>query len=178
LLTAVLVAALILGTQPLPAAETPTGTIKGSVRDSTGNQAVLNATVLAYHLSSASIYRSAPTNEKGKYEITGLQHGYYDVAVETADGLYVGNQVVNVPPDGKATASFSLIESTSFGPDTREFPGAETPTTGIAQYAKEKSKKGIALIAGGSLLVVLLLAAGGSSSSGGGPPSPSTPPAP
>jgi len=163
--------------QPLPAAEAPTGTISGTVRDSAGQEVVRNATVLAYHLSSANIYRSAPTGEKGKYEITGLQHGYYDVAVETVDGLYVGNQVVNVPPNGKATASFSLLDSTSFGPDTREFPGTDTPTTGIARYAKEKSKKGVALIVGGSLLVVLLLVAGGSSSSGG-PPSPSTPPAP
>jgi len=168
---------VLLSVGSLPAVDVDSGgvgSIAGRVLDSTGKKSVAGATVLAYHLASATIYRSSPTSDNGRYEIAGLPHGYYDIAVELPDGLYVGNQVVNVPPGGHATATFSLLASSSFGPETRDFPGADQPATGIAQYGKKKKKKGVALIVTGSVLAVALLFALGGDSS----PSPSTPPAP
>jgi hypothetical protein len=173
---ALLVAVLFSGITLVPAQGTigaETSSIIGRVTAGDGKDPVNGATVIAYHLSSAEIYKSTVTLSNGKYEITGLPHGYYDVAVESADGLYVSNQVLNVPPDGKAVANLQLVPEAMAGEGPREFPGSEQEPGGIAQLVKKK-KKGKAILIGVGGAAALAAAGGGSS--GGGSPSPSQPP--
>ncbi len=148
----------------VPGNSTLAGTI---VSDS--KKKVSGATVLAYQLSTAQVFRSAPTGEKGHYEIAGLSHGYYDIAVETNSDLFVGNQVINVPAQGNAVASFSLTTSDVIGTGPRDFPGSDRAPTGFATLVTQNfwmTGKGIAIWAGGGLATVILIVAGTRSSSG------------
>ena len=155
--------------------------IVGKVKGSDGAP-ITGARVQAYHLSTEKLYSSEPTGSKGQYVVEGLPYGYYDLAVETVDGLFVGNQVANVAPSSKAVLNFTLSPLTADN-EGREFPGTESSSAGIAQVTKKaagrqfwRSAKGIAVIAGGGAAVLLLVAGGGGSGGGSPPPvSPATP---
>ena len=144
-------------------------TIKGKITTGPKKTPVPGATILIYHLATATIHRSAPTDEKGHYEVSGLEHGYYDLAVESPDGLYVGNQVVNLLPGGKMVSNFNLEVSGTGESSAREFPGSDQPTTGTASFLEKSfwmKPKGIAIWVGGSAVAAALLLSGGSSGSG------------
>ena len=111
------------------------------------------ATVLVYHLASGTIFRSQPTAENGRFEVTGLTHGYYDIAVEAPDGLYVANQVVNVPPGGRAVSNFNLQPTGPGKSGPRDFPGSDQAASGIAAFIEKsfwRKPKGIAIWTGGT----------------------------
>ncbi len=155
------------------AAPAGTSRIEGKITLGAKKSPVADATILVYHLATAKIFRSAPTGENGRFEVTGLVHGYYDVAVETPDGLFVGNQVVNAPPDGRAISNFNLVPAGPGQSKPRDFPGAEQPPTGLATYSHKsfwKKPKGIALWVGGAVAAVAVAASLGSDD----PPSQST----
>jgi hypothetical protein len=173
LLATVLVALLMFSVTAAPPAPESSGSssIIGKVTKGDPKKPVVNATVVMYHLSTAQIFRSAATMSTGKFEITGLPHGYYDVAIETPEGLFVANQVVNVPPDGKAVANLQLVPSTLAEQGPREFPGSDLASAGIAQMYKKSKKKGTAILSGVGGAAVLGLAAGGGSSGKSSSPS-------
>jgi hypothetical protein len=162
-------------------------TLSGKITGSDGKP-LPGARVLAYHLSSEDIFSSEPTDSKGEYLIAGLPYGYFDLAVETGDGLFVANQVFNVAPGSKTAISMSLrtlaqAEGTGEA-QARVFPGASQEPSGVAAVSEKltgrefwRSPKGVAIIAGGGALVLLAIASGGSSSSSSPEPepSPSTP---
>ena len=172
-----LVVALLLGAAPVPltAAEgeiATTSSIVGKLL--LGKRPIEGATVLAYHLATGTTYRSTPSTRSGKFELTGLEHGYYDIAIETADGLFVANQVVNVPPGGEAVARLELIPSAEAAESPREFPGAAEGTAGVAQMVdKPFAKRPVGIVLISFATVGAALAIGGGSS--GGNPSPSMP---
>lgn len=160
-------------------------TIRGQIFASDGKTPVEGAVVHAYHLSTEATFASAPTGPKGRYELTNLPYGYFDLAVETVDGLFVANQVANVPPAGRAVLSFTIADfAQAPGADDdsrRSFPGVEPEPSGIANVRQKltgrefwRSPKGIAIIGGAGGAVLLAIASGGNGSSSG-VPSPSTP---
>ena len=55
--------------------------------------AVTGAVVHVYHLSTETTFHSVATGTNGQFRIEGLPFGYYDVAVETPEGLYVADLV-------------------------------------------------------------------------------------
>ena len=146
----------------------PTSTISGVVSLAGSEAPLVGATVVAYHLATAQLFRSQPTGADGKFTVPNVTFGYYDLAVETADGVFVGDQVVNAPPNGNAVARLKLTPNGAQGNTTREFPGVEGESAGLAQVLKDKKRKGTAWIytAGAAGGAALLLA--GSSDSGGG----------
>ena len=126
------------------------------------------ATVLSYHLVTGTIFRSQPTAENGRFEVTGLTHGYHDMAVEAPDGLYVANQVVNVPPNGRAVSNFNLQPTGAGESGPRDFPGSDQAASGIARFIEKsfwRKPKGIAIWTGGTALAAALLLSLGSDSS-------------
>jgi hypothetical protein len=165
---------------PVLAAADQTGSnLSGRILSQTG-EPVVGARVLAYHLSSEEVFDSEATDAKGGYEISGLPYGYFDVAVETPQGLYVADQVVNVPPSGKVALSLNLFPYTEArADDGRSFPGTEQQPLGEARVQDKvkggefwKSPKGIGTIAGAGAVALLLIAGGGDD---GGSASPSAP---
>ncbi len=177
---AVLLTAALAGT-PLAAAEpaagdAPYGTssIAGKITVAAGGTSALNATVWAYHLSTATMYRSEPTGADGRFTIEGLPPGYFDLAIETSYGFFVGTQVLNVPAGGRAVANMSLMPATTDPAAPRDFAGGERTPSGIAQFIEKSNKKTLGWAVGGGVSAVALLFSGGSS--GGGSSSESEPP--
>jgi hypothetical protein len=169
----VLAAALCFVTS-LPAQEETTGRTEGFARlkgkVTSDNKPLEGAVVIAYELSTEQVHRSTPTDGKGRYEISELPLGYYDLAVQTTSGLFVGNQVVNIPPSDKTEVDFAVApySSAAAAAEVREFPGSDQAAQGVAtvgegQTAKEfwKSPKGIAILVGGGGVVLLAIAASG-----------------
>ncbi len=165
----VVLAAMVVGTAPVavPADDGPKGSLlTGKVFAADGKTPVAGATVHAYHLSTEETTQSDPTAANGEYNIPELEYGYYDLAVETPDGLYVASHVVNVPPGGKVIVLFTLL---AYGPDDplRQFPGTEDSASGLAKVLEKKTRKeffrspkGVALAAGTGGAVLLIIASG------------------
>ena len=158
-------------------------TIVGKIRAAGTNQVVAGATVRAYHLDSGQIFASRPSAGNGTFEIVDVPYGYVDLSVETSDGLYAADQVVNVPPDGKIALTF-LIEAFGERPaewwtdnQPRTVPGLEREATGVAELDQQKGKSfwkrsaGIAIIAVGAGAVLLAVASGDDSSTPAASPS-------
>lgn len=152
-----------------PAAAAGTSSIVGKVLGVDGSP-LLGGTVVAYHLATEKVFHSAATDAKGEFALSELPYGYYDLAVQTPDGLYVA-QVLNVPPSGKVATVLRLSPYLAGEASReREFPGATEQPTGRASVTQRptgrdfwRSPKGVAIIAGGGGLLLLGLAAGGGS---------------
>jgi hypothetical protein len=163
--------------QPVYAQHTPddvpgSAKITGKVVDSEGRE-VRGARVLAVHLSSSRVFSGEPSRGNGEYVVTGLPYGYYDLAVEVADEVYVSNRVVNLAPAGTAAVSFTLVP---FNPTTRGLsrthPGSDAETVGVAELRTKpkgrefwRSPKGVAIVSGVAGAALLAIAAGSSSES-------------
>ena len=172
------VACVLPGSMAADEATSPeTSRIEGKITSGSKKAPVADATVLAYHLATGTIFRSQPTAENGRFEFSGLPHGYFDMAVEAPDGLYVANQVVNVPPDGRAVSNFNLRPGGA-GSESRDFPGSDQAASGIATFAGKsfsRKPKGIAIWTGSSVAVVALALILSNDSDSNDPVSPSTP---
>lgn len=130
-------------------------------------KSVEGARVLIYHLSTEKLFTSEPASRGGDFKLSELPYGYFDVAVETPEGIYVADQVVNLPPSGKAVATLSLTPFEDSGArPPREFSGSETESVGWARVKEKvrgaafwKSTTGIAILAGvgGAALLALAL---------------------
>lgn len=139
---------------------TPTGVegtakIKGKVLDAQGKE-VAGARVLAYHLSSERLFTSEPTGKGGEYLVEGLPYGYIDLAIETSEGIFVANRVINLPPAGTAAVILTVVPyQPSTEASARKHPGSEEEPSGVAELRRKpkgrefwRSPKGVAIIAG------------------------------
>ena len=128
---------------------------------------VAGATIIAYHLSSERVYRSAATDSSGNFSIVDLPYGYYDIAVQSSTGLFVADQVINLPPSGKASLSMTLSPGGTDDSAPRGFPGADEAPAGVAMVDKKekgafwKSAGGIAIIAGAGVVLLAAIALSG-----------------
>ncbi|NIM01264.1 MAG: hypothetical protein GTO30_10435 [Acidobacteria bacterium] len=152
---------------PKPAV--PNSMIRGKVFGADGKP-LDGAQVLAYHLATEETF-SATTDGKGEFVLADLPYGYFDLAIRTAEGLYVADQVANVSPTGKNMVQFRLqLFSASTQADRRAFPGADGGPVGLARVIDQRmvgesfwrSPKGISILSGGGALVLLALTGGGS----------------
>lgn len=173
-----IVVSAVLVPSPAPAREESAAApgsaeIVGKVRAAGGKKAVAGAVVRAYHLDTATVYTAEPTGAKGRYRFRRLPHGYFEMSVETADGLFVGDHVVNLPPAGKVAVSFTLSPYAEGAPgpwqgsDPREVLGLDRTASGRADLEEGrrgrefwKSPTGVAIIAGGAGAALLSLASG------------------
>jgi hypothetical protein len=128
---------------------------------------VAGATIIAYHLSSEQVFRSEVIGSSGDFSIVDLPYGYYDIAVQTTNGLFVADQVINLPPSGKASLNLSLSRGGTNESAPRGFPGADEAPVGVARVAKKqkgafwKSPGGIATIAGVGVVLLAAIALSG-----------------
>jgi hypothetical protein len=171
-LLSISVAALPIHAQHTPEEIKGTAKITGKVIDSDGDE-VRGARVLAVHLSSSRVFAGEPSRANGEYVITGLPYGYFDLAVEIAEEIYVSNRVVNVAPAGTAAVIFTLVP---FDPTTegltRPHPGSDAKPAGIARLRTKakgrefwRSPKGVAIVSGVAGVGLLAIAAGSSAES-------------
>jgi hypothetical protein len=127
---------------------------------------VRGAKLVAYHLSSARPYQ-CETSKKGECGLRDLPYGYHDIAILSDDGLFVADQVINIPPNTLFAATLTL--HVTVDPSlTRAFPGIAEQPVGHAVVAERlrgrafwKSPRGIAILIGVAGVVLLLLAGSG-----------------
>ncbi len=163
----------------------PVSRIEGKVLRSNGNTPMAGAIVSAFHLDTGKVYTSKPSDPSGEFEVEGLPYGYVDLSVETPEGVFVGNVVVNVPPGGSVGLRFSLTpysERPGELPDDRSRDAAAAPGKAVAGVAEIrtrprgrefwKSPAGIAVIGGSGGAVLLGIAAGGGGKQAASPSSP------
>ena len=103
---------------------------------------VAGATVLAYHLSSEEVFDPAATDAQGASTRLGRSARTATSMLRSRRrrGLYVADQVVNVPPSGKTVLTLILYPYTR--PDAEEarsFPGTDADPVGVARV-EEKPK--------------------------------------
>ena len=172
IVTFVALAGLLLPLTPAQQGQEPATTadgrsqLTGRVVRADGT-AMGGATVVAYHLASERVFESAPTDAKGRYSLTGLPYGYFDVAVRTGDGLFVADVVVNVPPSGKSVVALQLGLGRAGQTEPRPFPGTDETPVGVASIARKagggqfwRSPKGIGILAGVGGAALLAIASG------------------
>ena len=152
-----------------------TGRLEGRVLDSQSGKGTPGASVFAYHLDTGMVFSAPPTDHRGRYRLEGLPLGWLDLYVETPDGLFAANQVVNMPPRGAVDISLALTKfedkPASWGVGRRrDIPGVPAPAVGEARLdetARGKSfwrtPAGIAVAAGGAAVVIAAIATSGSS---------------
>ena len=163
--TLVLLMITILGFHAVALAQE--GRISGKISSLTDKANIVGASVLAYQLSTEEVFRSTPTESGGKFMIQGLATGYYDLAIDTAEGLFVANQIVNVSPAGKVVINISLSPPGVDLPSQtarRTYPGSEDPAVGVMQISERltgprfwKTPKGVAILStvGGAALLAI-----------------------
>jgi len=170
--TALLVVLVLgFGPQSMSLAVGPTGNVvlRGAVVLAENGNAVAGATVYAVHLDTKQVFKSTASGANGEYQITGLPFGYYDLAVETTDGLYLANRVVNAPAGEKVEISLLLgppqpedTEWWSAEPD-RRIPGLDRVPDGVARIVEGKPRRAaIAAAAPGATTTAAAATAGGS----------------
>lgn len=172
---------LIAQTEPAPEPATSgEGRIVGQVSLPDGSAAT-GATIIAYHLSTETVFRAEIADAKGRFELAELPYGYFDLAVQTDDGLFVSDEVVNVPPSGKTSVNMTLSPGLTSDTPPRGFAGLDQTATGVAQVDSKasggafwKSAKGIAILGGvgGAILLAIALSGGDDDEQ---PASPTTP---
>jgi len=124
------------------------------------------AKLVVYHLSSARAY-DCTTTKKGECGLRDLPYGYHDVAVLGDDGLFVSDQVINIPPNTLFAATLTLHLAVDPSA-TRAFPGIPEQAVGQAVVAERlrgrafwRSPRGIAILIGVAGVILLLLAGSG-----------------
>lgn len=139
-----LVVALVATPQVTTLAQGTAGNvvIKGAVASAGDANPIGGARVYAVHLDTKQVFTSAPSGGKGEYQITGLPFGYYDLAVETPQGLYLANRVINAPAGEEVQISLVLgppqpedTEWWSAEPD-RRIPGLDRVPDGVARIVE------------------------------------------
>jgi hypothetical protein len=147
-----------------------TSSLTGRVQTAEG-QPVQGVRVLAYHVTSQRLFRSEPTRGDAEYRIAGLTYGYVDLAVETAEGLFVADRVLNLAPAQKAAVILTILPAAELAParrgELRQFPGAEGSPLGLAQLREKlrgrefwRSPMGVAILAGAGGAALLAIASG------------------
>ncbi len=121
--------------------------IRGVVFSGERQTIVAGARVYAVHLDTKQVFQSSPSNDKGEYDLTGLPYGYYDLAVETSDGLFLANRVINAPAGERVEMSMILgppqpedTEWWSAEPD-RRIPGLDRVPDGVARIVEGIPRK-------------------------------------
>lgn len=142
--------ALVMAPQvPSVFAAGPAGNVvlKGNLTMAATGAPVTGARVYAVHLDTKQVFTSAPSGAAGEYQITGLPFGYFDVAVETPQGLFLANRVVNAPAGEKIELPIQLgpprpedTEWWSAEPD-RKIPGLNRVPDGVARLGGSPSQK-------------------------------------
>lgn len=176
-LAALLAAVLAGGGAVVPAAEAkektpePQGArLSGRVFESDGATPARGAVVRVHPLEASTVTASPPTDDKGRFEVEGLAHGYVDLTIEQDGAVFAGSEVVSLPPEGKVAVDLTLTrldERSAAWWATRgplQLPGGQGQAAGIAEVRPEvggrdfwKSKKGIAILAavGGAALLAI-----------------------
>jgi hypothetical protein len=157
----------------------------GTIRAADGGVPLAGARVKLFHLGTSALFLAEPSGPKGEWSLTDLPDGEFDLAVETARGLWLADHLVTLRPGHDPELSITLRER-AYWEGTERMPERATPLgtefiglalietgakTGAAGSGRGR-KVGLAVGLGAGLLAAALSGGGG----GDQPPaSPSVP---
>jgi hypothetical protein len=134
-------AGAIAATQPARSAE-----IRGNVLSADGLTGIAGVSVKAAHLETRQIFTSGNTLKDGTYTLAALPPGTYDLAVETPQGLYVADILVDAEPGRSSVVSLALRPAAPGQSDVQSDPNAEQGQEGQKEGEKKaddaKEKEG------------------------------------
>jgi hypothetical protein len=158
----------VASAQPLAADIPGTGRIHGRILRGADGTPVEGHRVRVLHLTAGRVFESVPTDAGGRFEIGGLPHGFFDVAVEQPAGLWLADRVINLAPASRVELVLTLGAENAGGlaPD-RTWPGWSGRLLGAfalreAPRGREfwRTPKGVAILVGGAAVALLAIAAG------------------
>ena len=82
--------------------------IHGNILAADGLTAVAGVSVKAANMDTRAVYTSTTTGQDGHYTLKGIPAGSYDLAVETPQGLYAANLLVDVDAGRRTAVSLAL----------------------------------------------------------------------
>jgi len=139
-------------------------TIEGDILAVGGKEPAAASLVTAIHLETSKSYVSA-TSASGHFQLSGVPHGYYELAIASGDKLHVGAVPLVVGPDARIKIDVTLLETAPVS-DTGDpviIPILGQPATGGAKIAGLdhkpffKTPAGKATAIAGSVLLLLLV---------------------
>ena len=125
-----LAAVLIVGVQmlvsPVPAA-TPSAALSGQILSAEANAPVSGVVVRMVDPGTGDLYTSAPTDDKGGFEIDSLPAATYALSVQQEQGVYVaGSHVVLAPGQHRSVQVAVYAKKEATGPETVQDPEYKT----------------------------------------------------
>jgi hypothetical protein len=143
---------------PLGAADGP-GVMRGVLFRQDETTRLSGATVTAINVRTGRRYLSNHTGDNGAYEITGLPAGTYDLAIESADRVYVTDILVELAEAQRVYLSFAL-QPRGEAAGHAEARMTFTDPSAVPQPAREPAakKKGFWRGAGGIAIISILVA--------------------
>jgi hypothetical protein len=155
-------------------ASTAGSRLEGKVLGQDGKP-VKGAVVTVRALDGDKSWASLPSDRRGQFKVSALPYGWADLVVTTANGEFLGDQAINLPPGTKVVVNFGLLETVdkpaSWWTDRRvEVPSGVDlkQVAGMAQSSQRltgieywKSPGGIAILVSVTVVALGLIAAGG-----------------
>jgi len=121
---------LIVGVQmlvsPAPAA-TPSATLSGQILSAEAQAPVSGVVVRMVDPGTGDLYTSAPTDDKGAFEIDSLPAATYALSVQQEQGVYVaGSHVVLAPGEHRSVQVAVYAKKDETGPASPQDPQYKT----------------------------------------------------
>ena len=111
--------------------------VAGAVLLPDGLTPVPGVSVKAANVDTEQIYASVKTGQDGIYKLTGLPAGSYDLAVETSEGLYAADTLVEAIPGKRVIVSLAIK---SVAQEGQPAEGEKAGEKGEADKGKEEGK--------------------------------------
>ena len=103
--------------------------IRGSVLAADGLTAIRGVSVKAANMETRQIYTSSVTGDNGGYRLSGLPAGSYDLAVETPQGLFAADKLIDAGAGTRTIVSLALRPTAQSTPPDPAKPSDPTPAT-------------------------------------------------
>jgi len=170
---------IFVAASPAPLmAKTPktaeTSRLSGRITLENGENAA-DVRIVMRRMESEAPPLEARTDSRGHYVFKAVRYGYYELAFEKDGVAYASNRLLDIPPDEKVEADFTLggfrpedAETALALDDPLPLLGPETRAAGVARLAENfgpsgwawfRTGKGVAVLVGGGALAVVALIA-------------------
>jgi len=116
--------------------------IEGTVRTRSAGAAfpVRGAVVHSYEVATGKLRSSEPVGDNGAFRLSGLPHGWYELAVEVDGVTYLASRALDLAPDDVRPIEL-VLEPIAADAQVGRFAGTGREATGIARLERQVTTK-------------------------------------